>query len=180
MNRFLFLRDSSKKWILLGERIEKGKDFLINLMEKIGGKIKFIKSKRLFQEIFFIEAMVAKENIVVLYPSCYSQKRASLRFRLFLEKEMGRHTLKLVLLAVALPFTALLGFVPGPNVLFWPNLGLFYLNLKAVKGIKTLLKNSKLIPDPTLGKWETEGKTEENFKELKEKFSLEHPELLMD
>jgi len=180
MSRFLFLRDSSKKWIFLTEKVEKSKDFVVNLMEKMGRKIKFLGGKKFFQELSFIEASMTKENINVLYPSCYSQKRVSLRFRIFLEREMGRHTLIIILLIATLPFSAILGILPGPNIIFWTELFMLYIYFKGVKGLKALSKRTNLIPDETLGRWEMGEKNEESMKELMEKFSIENLDLLKE
>lgn len=180
MNRFLFLRDLSQKWVFLGEKTEKGKDLIVNLMEKLGKKIKFIGGKKFYQELSFIEASMTKESITIFYPSCYSIKRINLRFRLFIEKEMGRHTLMIILLIATLPFSAILGLLPGPNIIFWTELFMLYIYFKAIKGLKALLKNAEFIPDETLGKWEMEEKNEESLKNLKERFSLENFELLKD
>ncbi len=178
MNRFLFLRNFSKKWTFLGEKTEKSKDFMVNLMEKLGKKIKFIGGRSFYQELSFIEAFMTKENITIVYPSCYSHKRISLRFRLFIEKEMGRHTMIMIILIATLPFSAILGLLPGPNIIFWTELLMLYVYFKAVKGLKVILKNAKLIPDETLGKWEINEKNEESLKNLKERFSIENLELL--
>ncbi|MGQ9617594.1 MAG: hypothetical protein ACUVUG_01400 [Candidatus Aminicenantia bacterium] len=179
MNRFLFLKDSGNKWIFIVESVEKSKDFVLILLKKVGSKVKFIGSKRLYQEVSFVEAHMRKEGIEVLYPSCYSLKIASTRFRLFLEKEMGRHTLFLILLLIFLPFTAIAGIFPGPNIFFYSNISFLYLFFRAMKGIKVLLKNAKLIPDETLGKWE-KGDKKEVLDKIKEKFFLEKPEILID
>ncbi len=178
MNRFFFLRDRSKKWILIREGIEKGKDFILNLMKKIGKKIKFIGGKRFYQELSFIEASIKKEDLTILYPSCYSHKTMSIRFRLFIEKEMGRHTILIIIFLVTLPFSAILGLLPGPNIIFWTEIFMLYIYFKAIKGLKTLAKNAKLLPDETLGRWERSDKNEEDLKELTEKIFIENIELL--
>ncbi len=180
MGRFLFLRDSSKRWIFLVEKMEKSRDFIVNLMEKMGKKIKFIGGRKFYQELSFIEASMKKDDIPVLYPSDYSQSRARLRFKLFIEKEMGRHTLIIVLILITLPFSAILGLLPGPNIIFWTELFMLYIYFKGVKGLKALSRRAKLIPDETLGRWERSEKKEENLRELKEKFSIENLDLLKD
>lgn len=178
MSRFLFLRDSSKRWIFLGENIEKSKDFIVNLMEKIRKKMKFIGGRKFYQELSFIEASMKTGDIPVLYPSSYSQRRAILKFKLFIEKEIGRHTLIIILILITLPFSAILGLLPGPNIIFWTELFVLYTYFKSVKGLKALSKNAKLIPDETLGKWEKSEKGEKSLKELKEEFSIENLDLL--
>lgn len=178
MSRFVFLKDSSKRWIFLSEKMEKSKDLIVNLMEKIGKKIKFIGGMKFYQELSFIEASMRKDEIPVLYPSSYPRKKASLRFKLFIEKEMGRHTIIIILILITLPFSAILGLLPGPNIIFWTELFMLYIYFKSVKGLKVLSKNAKLIPDETLGKWESGEKGEESLKELKEKFSVENLDFL--
>ncbi|KAI8999363.1 mitochondrial K+-H+ exchange-related-domain-containing protein [Gaertneriomyces semiglobifer] len=114
---------SHRVWVA-GERMKKWADWRESLLMKVPG----------VNEVAWEHA----SNLKVYYPANIPQSHIENQLSAIVAKRAPHHQRRLMLCIIALPFSALFGVVPGPNVpLIW-NLYRLYSNWRALQGGKTL------------------------------------------
>ncbi len=125
--------------------------------ERAKEKLLLLPQRILRREQAFAEAAKLKEGeeVVILHSGLEDERHIRRKFRLFLHKQRTSHLILLTAEALLLPFAALSGLLPGPNVAFYSLALIMILQWRALRGIRRLLRGPFAFrTEPILGDWE--------------------------
>jgi hypothetical protein len=134
-------------------------------------KLMLLPKRTLRMEQAFERALRLKgAPLRILHASSTEEDKIRFRFSLFLQGHRTRHCVLLVAEAIAVPFTAIVAILPGPNVVFYALALIMITQWFALRGIgKTLAAVHDFVPDDLLADWE---------KAVKEKDEKRFPAIL--
>lgn len=119
-------------------------------------KLMLLPQRVLRQEQAFRKVLQSEEKkIQIVHSEHVDKRKIKTKFFFFLQKQRTRHILLLVGEALLLPFGALAGLLPGPNVFFGVLVLLMITHWQALRGInRTLKKEFEFISSSLLREWE--------------------------
>lgn len=128
-------------------------------------KLMLLPARTLRQEEALAKAVRLKDPAVTVLCGEAEEKHADLRFHFFLHKRRTQRILLLVGEGILAPFTGLIAFLPGPNIVFYALALIMITHWQSLRGIRALLaKKHEYRVDPLLSEWElavAEGREED-------------------
>ncbi len=157
---FFFIRDYREKFRFFSSEPEK--DFSIPVSrskkawELAQTKLTLLPQRSLRQEQAFIRILkLSNETISIHHSGCRPEKRITLRFFFFLQKQRSKHILFLIGETLLLPLSGLAALLPGPNVAFAALALLMITHWQALRGINRLARKKHVFPvAPLFTDWE--------------------------
>jgi len=135
--------------------------------------LKILKQEQAFGRTLKIE----EKQIRILHSGRMDEKRTRSKFYFFLQRQRTKHIVVLIGESIILPISAVMAFLPGPNIFFYVLALLVIIQWQALRGINRLLKiNQLFIPDQSLRDWEAaiQNHEESTFTSLLEIFGEKH------
>ena len=118
-------------------------------------KLMLLPARTLRQEEALAKALRIREPSVTVLCGGAEEKHADLRFHFFLHKRRTQRILLLIGEGILAPFTGLVAFLPGPNVVFYALALIMITHWQSLRGILALLaKKHEYLVDPLLTEWE--------------------------
>ena len=118
-------------------------------------KLMLLPARTLRQEEALAKAVRLKDPTVTVLCGEAEEKHADLRFHFFLHKRRTQRILLLVGEGILAPFTGLIAFLPGPNIVFYALALIMITHWQSLRGIRALLaKKHEYRVDPLLSEWE--------------------------
>lgn len=91
----------------------------------------------------------------VLHSGLHDEKAVRTKLFFFLQRHRTRHIALLVGEGLAVPLTAPIALLPGPNIVFYVLAIVMIIQWQALRGIKRILgRDHELVADPLLAEWE--------------------------
>ncbi len=113
----------------------------------------------------------------ILHAGRQDERLLRARLFLFFQRQRTRHVILLVLEAILVPFTGLIAFLPGPNIVFYVLAIIMVIQWQALRGINRAgRREHELVVDPLLAEWESavEDRDEPRFPALLERLEKMH------
>ena len=157
---FFFIRDHKGKYRFFSAEPEKDISVPISRTKKAWElaqkKLTLLPKRSLRQEQAFIRVLkTGGELITIRHSGCRPEKRISLRFFFFLQKQRSKHILSLVGETLLLPLSGLAALLPGPNVAFAALALLMLTHWQALRGINKLARvKHEFLAAPLFAEWE--------------------------
>jgi Mitochondrial K+-H+ exchange-related len=125
-------------------------------LEVAKDKLMLLPQRILRQEQAFGKAVKETTGpLRVVHSGLLDQVHIRRKFRLFLHKQRSSHLLLIIGEAVLLPFAALSGLLPGPNVAFYSLALIMILQWRAWRGLRRILHLEwEFQPDKLFAEWE--------------------------
>lgn len=157
---FFFIRDHKGKYRFFSAEPEKDISVPLSRTKKAWElaqkKLTLLPKRSLRQEQAFIRVLKTDgESISIHHSGCRPEKRVSLGFFFFLQKQRSKHILSLVGETLLLPLSGLAALLPGPNVAFAALALLMLTHWQALKGINRLAgMKHEFLAAPPFTEWE--------------------------
>jgi len=108
------------------------------------------------EQAFGLTLKIEETQIRIFHSGRMDGKKLKSKFYFFLQRQRTTHIIVLVGETIILPISAVMAFLPGPNIFFYVLALLVIIQWRALRGINRLLKKDMLfIPDESLREWET-------------------------
>ena len=118
-------------------------------------KLMLLPARTLRQEEALAKALRIPELSVIVLCGGEEEKHANLRFHFFLHKRRSQRLLLLIGEGILAPFTGIIAFLPGPNIVFYALALIMITHWQSFRGIRALLaKKHEYRVDPLLTEWE--------------------------
>lgn len=141
-------------------------------------KVTGLNPRTLLQEQAFEQGGRPGEGpLRILHSGLHDEKSLRTRLFFFLQRHRTRHIALLIAEGIAVPFTAPIAFLPGPNIVFYVLAIVMIIQWQALRGIKHILhREYELVVDPILAEWETavEAGDEARFPEILDRLVKVH------
>jgi len=158
--KFLFIRNQHQRYRFfctappgqVPARLSKAKE----IWEKAKEKVITLNPRDLRQEQAFGFAGGKNTGPAEIFHSGLTdEKKLRLKFAFFLQRQRTRHILFLVVESLAVPFSGLAAFLPGPNIIFYVLAIVIIIHWQALRGINRLIHGHyAFVPHPLLADWE--------------------------
>jgi len=118
-------------------------------------KLMLLPARTLRQEEALAKALrIAEPSVLVLCGEA-EEKHVNLKFHFFLHKRRSQRIFLLIGEGIIAPFTGLIAFLPGPNVVFYALALIIITHWQSLRGVRALLrKKHEYKVDPLLSEWE--------------------------
>lgn len=141
-------------------------------------KVIGLNPRTLLQEQAFEHAGRPGEGpLRILHAGRQDDRLFRARLFLFFQRQRTRHVVLLVLEVILVPFTGLIAFLPGPNIVFYVLAIIMVIQWQALRGIsRAARREHELVVDPLLAEWDAavESRDEARFPELLDRLEKVH------
>lgn len=141
-------------------------------------KVVGLNPRTLLQEQAFEHAGRPEEGpLRILHAGRQDDRVVRARLFLFIQRQRTRHIAILIAEGILVPFTGLIAFLPGPNIVFYVLAIIMIIQWQALQGLNRVRsREHELVIDPLLAEWEgaVEARDEARYPELLDRLEKTH------